>query len=791
MKKIIFFSLVLLVWAGAHAQIKLDGVVVDANSNQPIADAIILIPEIDASVFSGPQGEFTIQVEKPGLYTLEVSAPGYKPYSQQSDLAFGGNKSFTLKVSLEPISTVLRAVEVSALRASAETPLAYTDVTKAEIEKRNSGRDIPFLLDQTTGVVATSDAGAGIGYTNIRVRGSDITRINVTVNGIPINDAESNGVFWVNMPDLASSTSSIQLQRGVGTSTNGGSAFGASLNMETDGATSKPSALVHAGLGTFNTQRYTAQFNSGLLSKHWWMGGRLSQITSDGYVDRASSKMQSYYLSGGYIDEKTSVRGVVFGGKERTYQAWYGVDSATMATARTFNYAGAIYNDVWEVVDFYDGQTDNYGQDHYQLHLNHLFSEKLRLNVSLHYTAGQGYYEEYIQDAELVDYNLQPVIVGTDTISTTNLVRQKWLDNDFFGGIFNLEYKSEKLTSILGGGIHRYLGDHFGEVVWAQTYPALVPGTKYYQSNSTKNDLNVYWKNLYEVTENTTLFLDLQVRSVAYQASGKDDDVGDFSFDQNFTFFNPKVGVSHNFLVNKRIYASIGVANREPNRTDLIYADPANLPKPETLYDFEMGIQGKAEKLQWDANAFVMYYKNQLVLTGALDAVGYPIRENIGQSYRIGIEFSATWQPVKWARWSPNLTYMNSQNLDYIQELADGTVRALGNTAIAYSPNSIIASTLEFFPVKNLSLGLFTKYVGGQYLNNSQTDRLSLDGYLLNDVRFAYTWQPKWINSIEVYVNALNIFSTEYASNGYVYDNTPYYYPQAGINFLAGLVLSF
>lgn len=790
MKKSLFFSLVLLIWAGASAQIRLDGVVADAKTNQPVPDAVVVVSETNATAETQTDGRFSFDIKKPGKYTLVVVAAGYVRYTEVAELAVGHDR-YSVKISLMPSQNLLRSVEVSALRASAESPLAFTDVSKESIEKRNSGRDVPFLLEQTLGVVATSDAGAGIGYTNIRVRGSDITRINVTVNGIPINDAESNGVFWVNMPDLASSTSSIQLQRGVGTSTNGGSAFGATLNMETDGANAKPSGMVQAGFGSFNTQRYSTQFATGLLNKHWWMGGRLSQITSNGYVDRASSNLQSYYLHGGYIDAKTSLRAIIFGGKERTYQAWYGVDSATMAANRTFNYAGAIYNDAWEVVDFYDNQIDNYGQDHYQLHLNHLFTEKLRLNVSLHYTNGSGYYEEYIQDAAMADYNLLPIILGGDTISTTDLVRQKWLYNDFYGGIFNLEYHSKKLTSAFGGGVHLYRGDHFGEVIWARTFSNGLPGLRYYQSESTKNDMNVYWKNLYAITQTTTIFLDLQVRSVAYNAGGKDDDVGEFSFEQNFTFFNPKVGVSHTFLKTNRLYASLGIANREPNRTDLIYADPANLPKPERLYDFEMGLQGKENKLSWDANMFVMYYQNQLVLTGALDAVGYPIRENIGQSFRIGLELSATWQPLPWLRWSPNVTYMQSQNFDFLDELPDGTVLALGNTAIAYSPNTIAASTLEFFPVKQLVIGLFSKYVGSQYLNNSQSERLKLEGYFLNDIRIGYKLSPNWIDGIEVYANALNIFSTEYASNGYVYGGLPYYYPQAGINFLGGIKVSF
>ena len=779
-----------MVWAGANAQIKLNCTVVDGSTSEPVTGAIITLLEQDYPLESDEKGKAVFELGKTGIYTLQVDAPAYERLIREITI-IEGSSEVDVTLRLKSSSTVLQAVEVTALRADEQTPVAYTNLDATAIAQRNSGRDIPFLMEQTPSVVATSDAGAGIGYTNIRVRGSDITRINVTVNGIPINDAESNGVFWVNMPDLASSTNSIQLQRGVGTSTNGAGAFGASLNMQTDGAKKEPYAMVNAGIGSFNTQRYTVQLGTGLINKHWWMSGRLSQITSDGYIDRATSNLKSYYLSGGYINDRTSLRAVVFGGKEITYQAWYGVDSATRASNRTFNYAGAIYNDAWEVVDFYDNQVDNYAQDHYQLHLNRILNDQFRLNVSLHYTYGRGYYEEYIQGAYMPDYNLNPIIGGADTISFTDLVWQKWLDNEFFGGIFNLQYSSEHFTSILGGGIHQYEGRHFGEVIWAQYASQSLPGNEFYRSYSVKTDANVYWKNLYQINSNLSAFLDLQVRSVAYRASGLDDDVGSFAFDQNNLFFNPKVGVNYIIFNGNRLYASYAVANREPNRTDMIYADPDDLPKPENLQDFELGFSGNTEKLNWDFNAFYMFYRNQLVLTGALDAVGYPIRKNIGRSYRLGIEIAVAWQPLSWLTWRPNITYMQSQNLDYIQELSDGTVRALGNTAIAYSPNLIAASALEFNLFKGLMFGVYSKYVGQQYLSNSESERLSLEGYFLNDLRLAYRVQPGWIQEIEVYMNALNIFNVEYSSNGYVYADMPYFYPQAGVNFLGGIQVSF
>jgi iron complex outermembrane receptor protein len=794
MKRILFFSLALLVWAGARAQISLNCQLIDANSGQPVTEAVAYQLDLDLIGEPDHQGKFTFMVNKPGTYTIEVVADNYE--RQAIDVVVeSGQQKRDIQIVLVPLPTMLQAVEVSALRADEQTPIAKTDINREELQERNSGRDVPFLLEQTPSVVATSDAGAGVGYTNIRVRGSDITRINVTVNGIPINDAESFGVFWVNMPDLSSSTNSIQLQRGVGTSTNGASAFGATLNMETDGFGAKPQGAIQVGGGSFNTQRYTAQFGTGLINKHWWLSGRLSSITSDGYIDRATSDLKSYYISGGYANERTNVRAVVFGGRERTYQAWYGVDSATLATDRTFNFAGAIYDENWNVLDFYDNQVDNYAQDHYQLHVNHKLADKLKLNVSLHYTYGRGYFEEYAQFQALSNYGYQPFISGTDTISTTDLTRRKWLDNDFYGGIFNFAYTSDRYTSVFGGGIHQYDGRHFGQVIWAQNVIDGAPEKEYYRSNSYKTDVNVYWKNLYAINNSFTAFLDLQVRSVNYRASGTDQDFADqvfnFEFEQNNVFFNPKAGITYTFLNGNRAFASYAVGHREPNRIDLINADPEDLPKPERLQDFEFGFAGSKGQFAWEANAFYMFYNNQLVLTGELDPVGFPIRKNIGESYRIGIEFAATWRPLNWLKWSPTITYMQSQNLDFVQENADGTVNALGNTAIAFSPNTIAASNLSFMPVDGLTLTLFTKYVGEQFLDNSETSRLTLDDYLLNDIRISYDWDPSWIQNIRLYVHVLNAFNEEYSSNGYVFFGDPYFYPQAGTNLLAGLQVDF
>jgi iron complex outermembrane receptor protein len=462
-----------------------------------------------------------------------------------------------------------------------------------------------------------------------------------------------------------------------------------------------------------------------------------------------------------------------------------------MATNRTDNSAGAIYDENWNVVDYYDNEVDNYGQDHYQLHLNQILNERFKLNVSLHYTKGSGYYEQYKQDAFMPAYGINPVINGTDTISTTDLVRQKWLDNDFYGAIFNLEYSNSFMTSILGGGINQYDGDHFGEILWARYASQTQPGEQYYNSTSSKSDANIYWKNLIDINDRVTAFADLQVRSVKYAASGADDDVGAFSFSQNNVFFNPKAGVTYRVNQKDKVFISYAVGHKEPNRTDLIYADPNDLPRPEKLQDFEFGYEYGSENFSFMGNAFYMFYTDQLVLTGQLDNVGYPIRKNIGKSYRIGVELAMSWQPLEWLKWSPNVAYIQSQNLDYVEESGNGEVKALGNTSIAYSPNTVFSSTLEFYPIKGLTLGVFSQYVSRQYLNNSQVDRLSLDSYFLNSIRVAYDLRPSWIGKIRLYASVNNAFNAMYANNGYVWGTTPYYYPQAGINFLGGIELSF
>ncbi|KOP37615.1 TonB-dependent receptor [Flavobacterium sp. WLB] len=665
-------------------------------------------------------------------------------------------------------------VLVSAVRVTAKTPVTFSNMDKKEIKFRNLGQDIPVLMNYLPSVVTTSDAGGGIGYTGIRVRGSDATRVNVTINGIPYNDAESQGTFWVNMPDFASSVESLQLQRGVGTSTNGSGAFGASLNMLTDSYAFKPTGEVSGSFGSFNSQKETVKFSTGLLNDHFELAGRLSRIKSDGYVDRASSDLKSYFLQGTYVGKTTLIKALVFGGTEKTYQSWNGIDAATLNSDRTFNSAG-MYIDEAGNVRFYDNETDNYKQDHYQLHWSESFSDKWSTNLALHYTKGQGYYENYKEDADMAEYNLNPV----GAITTTDLVRQKWLDNDFYGTTFSAKYKDEKLDVILGGGWNKYEGDHYGKVIWARNASQSELGDHYYDDFSTKTDGNIFAKANYQFTEKLSFYGDLQYRRVEYKADSPETGL----VDDTFNFFNPKAGL--NFEINQKntLYFSYARANREPNRTDY---EGGNV-KPEKLNDFELGWRFNSEKFQLNSNFYYMGYKDQLILTGRLDDVGAPIRANTEKSYRLGFEFDATISLSEKFILRPNFTLSSNKNVDLAVE-----GQYYGTTKIAYSPEVIAGNIIVYSPIKSLHISLLQKYVGEQYMNNIELPEAKLADYFVNDLNVSYEIKPKSIfKSITITGLINNILDKKYVSNGAMWDIYPYYYPQAGINFLAGLTLKF
>lgn len=685
---------------------------------------------------------------------------------------------FTLfSFSQEQDSTKVNSLDevlVSAVRVTAKTPVSFSNLDKKDIKFRNLGQDIPILMNYLPSVVTTSDAGNGMGYTGIRVRGSDATRVNVTINGIPYNDAESQGTFWVNMPDFASSVESLQLRRGVGTSTNGSGAFGASLNMLTDNYASKANGEISNSFGSFNSHKHTVKFSTGLLNDHFELAGRLSAIKSDGYVDRASSDLKSYFLQGTYIGKTTLIKALVFGGTEKTYQSWNGIDAETLNTDRTFNSAG-MYTDEAGNPRFYDNETDNYKQDHYQLHWNESFSDKWSTNLAFHYTKGKGYYENYKEDADMADYGLLPV----GTVTTTDLVRQKWLDNDFYGTTFSAKYKDEKVDVIFGGGWNKYEGDHYGKVIWARYGSQSELGDHYYDDFSTKTDGNIFAKANYQLTEKLSFYGDLQLRNVTYKANSPETGL----VDDTFNFFNPKAGL--NFEINQKstLYFSYARANREPNRTDY---EGGNV-KPEKLNDFELGWRFNSEKFQLTSNLYYMGYKDQLILTGTLDDVGSPIRSNSEKSYRLGFEVDATIKLSEKFILRPNFTLSGNKNVDL-----DVEGQNYGTTDIAYSPSVIAGNIIVYSPIKNLHLSLLQKFVGEQYMNNIELPSAKLADYFVNDFNISYEIQPKSVfKSIMVTGLVNNILDKKYVSNGYMWDVYPYYYPQSGTNFLIGLTLKF
>ena len=701
-------------------------------------------------------------------------------------LSFTSFSQETQKDSLK--TTELKEVTISSVRAKDKNPITFTNVSKEEIAPRNLGQDVPVLLQYLPSVVSTTDAGNGVGYTYMRVRGSDGSRINVTLNGVPFNDSESQGTFFVNLPDFASSLESVQLQRGVGTSTNGAGAFGASLNMATKSYQEKAYAEISNSFGSFNTRKHTLSFGTG-LHNNFEMNGRISNIASDGFIDRATSNMFGYFFNVNYVKESTLVKLLAFGGKEKTYQAWYGIeDPEKLKNDRTFNPAG-MYFDEFGNMQFYDNETDNYWQNHFQLHWTEKWSENWISNAALHYTIGKGYFEQYKEDEDLTDYNL-PAFNGN---SISDLVRKRWLDNDFFGATFSLNYKNENVDLLFGGAANRYLGLHYGEVVWTQNY---IPNpNRYYDNYGNKDDVNFYTKASYNVTNKLNLFADLQYRMVFYDATSvKFDDVND-----TFRFFNPKAGLNYQLNEKNAFYGYFGIANKEPRRDDY----ESGAIKPERLFDYELGWKYNTKKVKLYANAFYMRYNDQLVLTGDLNDVGAPIFTNSGKSYRLGLEVESTIALTNKLILNPNFTLSQNKNEDFYYEI-NGVVQNLGNTNIAYSPNFIFGNRFSYLPVKGLQLSLLSKFVGEQYMGNIDSDVSKLDSYFINDFNVSYDWQiNKGIKSIVFSALVNNIFDVEYESNGYFYtydddssgSTVTYsgagFYPQAGMNFLLGMNLKF
>ncbi|MCB0461308.1 MAG: TonB-dependent receptor [Flavobacteriaceae bacterium] len=696
----------------------------------------------------------------------------------------------------------LDEVLVKAVRVNATSPITHSNVTKEQLEKRNLGQDLPILLNYLPSVVTTTDAGAGIGYTGIRVRGVSAQSTNITINGIPYNDAESLGTFWVNLGDFSSSVESLQLQRGVGTSTNGSGAFGASINILTDAISESANAEISNTFGSYNTRKHNVKFSTGKLNNHFEFAGRLSQIQSDGYIDRASSNLKSYFLQGSYVDDNTLIKAITFSGHEITYQSWNGLeDLDLLENDRTYNTAG-MYTDDNGNVQFYDNEVDNYKQNHYQLHWNERFNNNWSTNLALNFTHGEGYFEQYKEDEDFADYNLEEITIGGETINTTDLIRRRWLDNDFYVVNANVNYKDNVFNTTFGGSYSNYSGDHFGEIIWVQYASDSQIRDRYYNGNGKKTDLSFFAKGTYRVNDKISLFADLQTRHVNYKTTGTNSDIIVFLVDKNFNFFNPKAGITYKLDNKNNMYFSYARANREPNRDD--FENNTNI-KPEQLNDFELGWRHNSNTFRINTNLYYMLYNEQLVLTGALDDVGSPLRDNSGASYRLGLEVDAAIQISKQFAIQPNFTISSNKNKETFFQ-RDGVLENLGKTNISFSPEFIAANALVFQPKQNIQLSLLSKFVGEQFMGNTDSETSKLDSYFVND--FNITYQLK-TNSIfkEILFSGLvnNIFGEKYISNGYyyTYDDTwsnpgetttiegTGFYPQATTNFLIGTTFKF
>ena len=761
-------------------------------------------------------------MKKIGLMTIALLGAGITVHAQTS-----------AKDSVKVVN--LQEVQVVSTRATAKTPVAFTNVKKEQISKQNFGQDIPFLLSTTPSVLTTSDAGAGVGYTTIRVRGTDATRINVTANGIPMNDSESHAIFWVNTPDFASSLEDIQIQRGAGTSTNGSGAFGASINMRTQSISSKPYAEVSGSYGSFNTHKETVKVGTGLLNKYWAFDARLSNIQSDGYRDRASSDLKSYFVQGGYFGENTTIKFITFGGKEKTYHAWDGISKEQLENDRTYNPNGVILDDnkgKGNPIGFYDDQMDNYRQTHYQLLLNHIFSPAWNLNIAFHYTNGFGYYQEYKNGRSLEEYGLKPFYLpgNSEPQKKTNLVRQKLVDSNFGGGIFSLNYQNEKLNASFGGGLNRYSNDHYGKVIWVKNYTEqLDPEHEYYRNTGGKTDGNIYLKANYQLIGGLSAYADLQYRYIHYTIDG-DNDKWDFTatperlqrldVKENFSFFNPKAGLFWQINPNHSAYASFSVAQKEPTRNNYTDGMFDKYPKAEKLLDYELGYTYRNEWVTAGVNLYYMDYTDQLVLNGKTNDIGEAMAENVKDSYRMGIELAFGAKFNDWLRWDINGTWSKNRIKDYTgyvydESLVNGeivdnlwTQTAIkgGNSPISFSP-SFIGNSLITLGSNGLEISLQSQYVSRQYLDNFGTKENSLDAYFVSHLSASYSFKTRHTKGITIGATVDNLFDTKYETNGYsqsvaLYENgdktkpyvtkhDPRFYPMAGTNILAHITFRF
>ncbi|WP_280743660.1 MULTISPECIES: TonB-dependent receptor plug domain-containing protein [unclassified Parabacteroides] len=698
----------------------------------------------------------------------------------------------------------LNEVVITATKAVKGTPVAYSDISKDELSKRNDGQGIPSLIAQTPSVIMTSDAGTGIGYSGFRIRGTDANRINITVNGVPVNDAESHTVFWVNMPDFASSVQNIQIQRGVGTSTNGAAAFGATVSMQTENPSMEPYGEYSLSAGSFGTVKHMAKGGTGLLYDHFVFDARYSDIRSDGFIDRASAKMSSYYISAAWYGDQTLLKFQTFGSSEKTYQAWNGVPSHLLKTGnRTYNPCGKYEEN--GVEKFYNNQTDNYWQEHYHLIASQRLGSNWDMNLTLHYTPGNGYYEDYKGGAKFASYKLENYIDPEgNTVKKTDLVRRKWLESDFYGGIYSANYRNDRLQLTIGGAVNNYVCDHFGRVMWtkaANTLPS--PDYEYYRNRGEKLDYSSYVKANWLFHPSLNGYVDLQYRGIDYTIKGSDDKAGDHvDIDKNWNFFNPKLGLNYN-REGHNAFVSFSIANREPSRDNFTEAGVNEHPTHETLYDYEAGYSYRRANFHVGANLYYMDYDNQLILSGKISEIGEALTTNIKDSYRMGVELTGGVSITPWLDWNANLTLSRNRIKNFVEfidnwDTGEQATNYLGTTHIAFSPD-VIANSMFDFSWKGFSASFNSQYVSRQYADNTSDKDRSIDAYFVNNLRVGYVFKLKFMKEVAVDVTVNNLFNEKYETNAWVYSyieegvrkKDDGYFTQAGTNAMARITFKY
>jgi iron complex outermembrane receptor protein len=775
------FAFLALTNYAQEKQHNISGKIIDAQTNEPVAQATIKCNTI--VVAANEKGVFSFGKSFVNAkYNLVVTSVGYTSIQQAIIVK---DKNVDVEIKLQKCETHLQDLEVSSIKANDNAPFAKTNLNKKEIAALNIGQDIPFLLNQTPSVVINSDAGNGVGYTGIRIRGTDATRINVTLNGIPYNDAESQGSYFVNLPDMSSSLNAIQVQRGVGTSSNGTGAFGATINLSTNEYNEKAYAELNNSFGSFNTWKHTVKAGTGLMNNHFTVDARLSQVKSDGYIDRASSNLQSAALSAAYYNKTASLRFNFFSGKEKTYQAWNGIDAATLATNPTYNSSGTDKSGTP-----YDNETDNYTQKHYQLFYNQEINSSLSFNVAAFYTKGLGYYENYNKNQAYADYGL----IGS--LDTANLIKQQWLDNDFYGQIFSVQYKKNKNLLTVGGSWTDYIGGHYGQVIWAAA-GGFEPNQKYYDVNAKKFERSFYAKMQHSISNTLSVFADAQYRFVEHDMPGFKANPT-LLVNRKFNFINPKLGFTYN-KKGWQTYISYAMANKEPNRDDF-ESGLTNQPKEEKLHDFELGVETKKKDYSFAATAYYMLYKDQLVLTGKINDVGAFTRTNVANSYRAGVELQGSYLFAKWLNITTNITFSKNKIKEFSEFAVDydngGQVEIKhNNTDITLSPNVISSNQVNFIINKNIGISLVGKYVGKQYLDNTENEGRALNSYYTQDIKASIKIPNKLFKETVLMASLNNVFNKRYQPNGYTFSyvyagsftTENYYFPMAGTNFMLSL----